>query len=174
MRGTVVFFNRQGRAVKLEGLGAYTPKIDLDGAIGVGAGQIWRSRIASTPLASSGGTSRTGRTSARPAMSWRRCGTRSTRTIRWPRRWCAPFVRVHCRARGRRSGSLIGTGRVPGSISATFLAAAAPARCGSPSSKRLKSRDGQRWRCLTPARSSSWLGPIPTIRMQSCWFPQGR
>ena len=36
LRDTVVFFNRQGRAVKLEGLGAYTPKIDLDGAIGVG------------------------------------------------------------------------------------------------------------------------------------------
>lgn len=36
LRDAVVFFNRQGRAVKLEGLGTYTPSIDLEGQIKVG------------------------------------------------------------------------------------------------------------------------------------------
>ncbi len=36
MRDAVVFFNLQGRAVKLEGLGTYTPTIQLDGDFGVG------------------------------------------------------------------------------------------------------------------------------------------
>jgi len=36
LRDAVISFNRQGRAVKLEGLGIYTPSIDLDGVIKVG------------------------------------------------------------------------------------------------------------------------------------------
>jgi len=36
LRDTVLFFNLQGQPVKLEGLGTYTPKIDLEGAVGVG------------------------------------------------------------------------------------------------------------------------------------------
>lgn len=32
----VIFFNFRGQPVKLEGLGTYTPTIDLDGTIGVG------------------------------------------------------------------------------------------------------------------------------------------
>jgi nucleoid DNA-binding protein len=35
LRDAVVFFNRQGRAVKLEGLGTYTPSVDLEGQIKV-------------------------------------------------------------------------------------------------------------------------------------------
>lgn len=35
LRDTVIFFNKQGRAVKLEGLGIYTPSIDLKGKIKV-------------------------------------------------------------------------------------------------------------------------------------------
>ena len=33
---SLVFFNLRGRPVKLEGLGTYTPTIDLDGVIKVG------------------------------------------------------------------------------------------------------------------------------------------
>lgn len=36
LRDAVIFFNLRGQAVKLEGLGTYTPKIDLDGTMGVG------------------------------------------------------------------------------------------------------------------------------------------
>jgi len=36
LRDTVVFFNLRGQPVQLEGLGTYTPTIDLDGVIGVG------------------------------------------------------------------------------------------------------------------------------------------
>ena len=36
LRDAVVFFNQQGQPVKLEGLGTYTPTIDLDGTFGVG------------------------------------------------------------------------------------------------------------------------------------------
>jgi hypothetical protein len=35
LRDAVVFFNRTGRGVKLEGLGTYAPKIDLEGNFGV-------------------------------------------------------------------------------------------------------------------------------------------
>jgi len=35
LRDAVISFNRQGRAVKLEGLGIYTPVIDLDGVLKV-------------------------------------------------------------------------------------------------------------------------------------------
>ena len=34
LRDAILFFNRLGRAVKIEGLGAYTPGIDLEGAFG--------------------------------------------------------------------------------------------------------------------------------------------
>ncbi|MBK8985784.1 MAG: hypothetical protein IPM39_06830 [Chloroflexi bacterium] len=33
LRDTVIFFNKQGRSVKLEGLGTYAPSIDLEGKI---------------------------------------------------------------------------------------------------------------------------------------------
>ena len=36
LRDAVLFFNRRGQSVKLEGLGTYTPTIQLDGAFGVG------------------------------------------------------------------------------------------------------------------------------------------
>jgi hypothetical protein len=36
MRDSVLFYNLQGRAVKLEGLGTYTPVIQLDGDFKVG------------------------------------------------------------------------------------------------------------------------------------------
>ena len=36
LRDTVVFFSLSGRPVKLEGLGTYTPTIDLEGEFGVG------------------------------------------------------------------------------------------------------------------------------------------
>ena len=36
LRDAVLFFNRRGQPVKLEGLGTYTPSIDLDGVLGVG------------------------------------------------------------------------------------------------------------------------------------------
>ena len=36
LRDTVLFFNLRGQPVKLEGLGTYTPKISLDGKMGVG------------------------------------------------------------------------------------------------------------------------------------------
>ncbi|MCE7918306.1 MAG: hypothetical protein DPW21_07595 [Anaerolineae bacterium] len=36
LRDTVVFFNLRGQPVQLEGLGTYTPTIDLEGAINVG------------------------------------------------------------------------------------------------------------------------------------------
>ncbi len=36
LRDAVSFFNLQGQAVKLDGLGTYTPTIDLDGSINVG------------------------------------------------------------------------------------------------------------------------------------------
>lgn len=36
LRDAVIFFNRQGQPVKLEGLGTYTPSIKLDGTFGVG------------------------------------------------------------------------------------------------------------------------------------------
>ena len=36
MRDAVIFYNKQGRAVQLEGLGTYTPVIQLDGTIKVG------------------------------------------------------------------------------------------------------------------------------------------
>jgi hypothetical protein len=36
LRDAVVFFNLQGQPVKLEGLGIYTPTIDLDGTFNVG------------------------------------------------------------------------------------------------------------------------------------------
>jgi hypothetical protein len=36
LRDAVVFFGLRGQPVKLEGLGTYTPKIDLDGTMGVG------------------------------------------------------------------------------------------------------------------------------------------
>jgi hypothetical protein len=36
LRDAVVFFNLRGQAVQLEGLGTYTPTIDLDGVINVG------------------------------------------------------------------------------------------------------------------------------------------
>ena len=35
LRDTVLFFNLRGQAVKLEGLGIYSPKIDLEGTFGV-------------------------------------------------------------------------------------------------------------------------------------------
>lgn len=35
LRDAIIFFNRAGRAVKIEGLGAYTPGIDLEGAFDV-------------------------------------------------------------------------------------------------------------------------------------------
>ena len=35
LRDAIVFFNRTGRSVKLEGLGTYAPKIGLDGKFGV-------------------------------------------------------------------------------------------------------------------------------------------
>ena len=35
LRDAIVFFNRTGRSVKLEGLGTYAPKIGLDGVLGV-------------------------------------------------------------------------------------------------------------------------------------------
>ena len=35
LRDAVIAFNRQGRAVKLEGLGIYTPSLDLDGVVKV-------------------------------------------------------------------------------------------------------------------------------------------
>ncbi|MCB8920923.1 MAG: hypothetical protein H6662_04995 [Ardenticatenaceae bacterium] len=35
LRDAVIFFNQRGEAVKLEGLGIYTPAIDLDGNIKV-------------------------------------------------------------------------------------------------------------------------------------------
>ena len=36
LRDAVLFFNRRGQSVKLEGLGTYTPTIQLDGTFGVG------------------------------------------------------------------------------------------------------------------------------------------
>jgi len=36
LRDTVVFFNLRGQPVQLEGLGTYTPTIDLGGEIGIG------------------------------------------------------------------------------------------------------------------------------------------
>ena len=36
LRDATVFFNLRGQAVQLEGLGTYTPTIELDGTIGVG------------------------------------------------------------------------------------------------------------------------------------------
>lgn len=36
LRDAVVFFNLRGQPVQIEGLGTYTPTIDLDGTIGVG------------------------------------------------------------------------------------------------------------------------------------------
>lgn len=36
LRDAVVFFNQQGQPVKLEGLGTYTPTINLDGSFNVG------------------------------------------------------------------------------------------------------------------------------------------
>jgi hypothetical protein len=36
LRDAVVFFNLRGQPVQLEGLGTYTPTIDLDGVINVG------------------------------------------------------------------------------------------------------------------------------------------
>ncbi len=36
LRDAVLFFAQRGQPVKLEGLGIYTPTIDLDGTIGVG------------------------------------------------------------------------------------------------------------------------------------------
>ena len=35
LRDTIVFFNKSGRGVRLEGLGTYAPKIGLDGKFGV-------------------------------------------------------------------------------------------------------------------------------------------
>ena len=35
LRGAIIFFNHAGRAVKIEGLGTYTPSIDLEGAFDV-------------------------------------------------------------------------------------------------------------------------------------------
>jgi hypothetical protein len=35
LRDAIIFFNRAGRAVKIEGLGTYTPGIDLEGAFDV-------------------------------------------------------------------------------------------------------------------------------------------
>jgi hypothetical protein len=35
LRDAIIFFNRLGRAVKIEGLGTYTPGIDLEGAFDV-------------------------------------------------------------------------------------------------------------------------------------------
>jgi len=35
LRDAILFFNRAGRAVKIEGLGAYTPGIDLEGTFDV-------------------------------------------------------------------------------------------------------------------------------------------
>jgi hypothetical protein len=34
LRDAILFFNRAGRAVKIEGLGTYTPGIDLEGTFG--------------------------------------------------------------------------------------------------------------------------------------------
>jgi len=36
LRDTVLFFNLRGQPVQLEGLGTYSPKISLDGTMGVG------------------------------------------------------------------------------------------------------------------------------------------
>ena len=36
LRDATIFFNLRGQPVYLEGLGTYTPKIDLDGTVGVG------------------------------------------------------------------------------------------------------------------------------------------
>ena len=36
LRDAAIFFNKQGRAIKLEGLGTYTPSIDLSGKMKVG------------------------------------------------------------------------------------------------------------------------------------------
>lgn len=36
LRDAAIFFNRQGRAVKLEGLGIYSPSIDLSGKVKIG------------------------------------------------------------------------------------------------------------------------------------------
>ncbi len=36
LRDAVIFFNRRGESVKLEGLGIYTPSIKLDGTLTVG------------------------------------------------------------------------------------------------------------------------------------------
>jgi hypothetical protein len=36
LRDTAIFFNKQGRAVKFEGLGTYAPSIDLEGNFKVG------------------------------------------------------------------------------------------------------------------------------------------
>jgi len=36
LRDTIIFFNRAGRAIKIDGLGTYTPGVGLDGTLDVG------------------------------------------------------------------------------------------------------------------------------------------
>ena len=91
LRDAVVFFNLRGQPVQLEGLGTYTPTIDLDGVINVGhradnyikdhlnvsgefKGEIERRE--NVPSTGSG-------QAARAAMTWLRSGTLTTPTTRW-------------------------------------------------------------------------------------------
>lgn len=104
LRDAVVFFNRGGRGVKLEGLGTYAPKIGLDGKFGVTHRLDSRIKnelnapgaLAKHPVGrwhdpqagqySFGFTAFRSGQVAKPPLTWSPCGTPSTPTIQSPDR----------------------------------------------------------------------------------------
>lgn len=96
LRDAVISFNRQGRAVKLEGLGTYTPAIGLDGVISVGhradtavksavnqAG-AFRGEILNREVIPSTGSGQ----AARVGTTWWCAGTASILRTRWVSQVC--------------------------------------------------------------------------------------
>ena len=94
LRDAVIFFLLHGQPVQLEGLGTYTPTIDLTGQIGIGhrADVNIKYRLNDTgafkaeidnreyiPSTSSG-------QAARAATTWSPSGTPTTQTTRWRKR----------------------------------------------------------------------------------------
>jgi hypothetical protein len=94
LRDTVLFFTLRGQPVRLEGLGIYTPKVSLDGTMGVGhrADMALKNGL-NQPGAFKGEIENRAnaffallKRMARPPTRWWRCGTKRTRTIRLSKR----------------------------------------------------------------------------------------
>lgn len=83
LRDAIIFFNRAGRGVKLEGLGTYQPKVGLDGTFDVAHRVDSAVKKAINAAGTFSGNISAGLTLARPALTWSPCGTKPTPMTRW-------------------------------------------------------------------------------------------